>query len=369
MRIEANRKHLIERLTRASVALPRRSPKEILTRLLLVSPPSGPSAVYATDMEVSTAVKIDCTVDGGDGKVLLPVRALAMLKECTDETVRIEAGRNGITVACGKASISLQVENPDEFPRPVFPDPEGNQVVIVDPAQLLTAISRTSYATANDSSRFALGGVLFESDGYLLRLVGTDGRRLSSDVIAADSGGSLQGSGQCIVPMRALNAIEKVGLGEEAVRLWSDGSSLHLSSGEVRVASRMVEGRYPSWRQVIPSQDAEHLALEVNTHTMERSLRQASIVADSETRAVDMRVFDDSITLAARAADIGKSKVSIPVDYRDKEVKIRVDYKYLLDFLCAAPETFTLRLEGSSSPVVLQSDGFINVVMPMAMES
>jgi DNA polymerase-3 subunit beta len=360
MKLTADRKHLIEKLGRAAIVCPKRSPKEILTRILLVAS-SDSAEAYATDMEVAIGLSIECSV-AREGKSLLPTKALAVLRECTTDEVLIEADEKSVSISCGTANLTFQVENPDEYPRPKFADPE--QATEVSSEALSTAIERTTYACDVTSSRFALGGVLFEdSDGLLL--VATDGRRLSKTVVPSTGKGIMEHS-SCVVPQHALNSIAKLE-SDGMVKVWSTHNDFHVKGDGIQMSSRLVEGRYPNWRQVVPNIESHNKA-EVASASIERALKQAAIVTDAETRAVNMLVSQGTITLAASAAEIGRSNVSIPVEYDGPEIEMRIDYRFALDFLSRCGDTVEIYISEPTAPVVMKNADYLNLIMPMAKE-
>lgn len=358
MKIQADRKHLLDILGRAALVASKRTTKEILTRVLIAAS-NGQAAVYATDMEVSIALLLKCDV-AMDGKSLLPMKVFSALRECTSDSVSIESNDNTLTVTCGTAELALQVENPDEFPKPVFKEPNG--FTELPSESFSSAIDRTVYACDPTSSRFALGGVLLQNINDSLVAVGTDGRRLSKATIDGVSGSGL--GEQCIVPERALKAISKLNT-DGTIKVWCEASSFMLAGDGVKLSARLVEGRYPNWKQVVPDVSGYQKA-EVASASLQRAIRQTSIVTTEETRGIDLSFSNGLVSMSAAAVDVGKSNVKLPVEYEGSDVSMKIDFKYALDFLDNADTMTTAYFKESASPMVLSSGSFINVIMPMS---
>lgn len=369
MKLTADRRHLLDRLSRAALISPRRSPKEILTRVLVKATPDDATA-FATDTEVSIALGVQCTVER-PGSALIPARVLVMLKECTHDDVHIDATTGKVAVACGSASLTFQVESPDAFPCPSFAVGEG--ATVINAQAFSRMIDRTTYACDTDSTRFALGGVLFVVEDPSFVAVATDGRRLSLAQSKATTLGTLPVN--CIVPQRALSAISKLNTVGD-VSVWSDGNTFHFSSDGVQFSARLVEGRFPNWKMVIPN-ITEYFKAEVASGSLASAIKQAAIVADAESRAVNLRFFDNALTIGANSAEIGRSNVNVPIDYQDRLVESRLDYRFCIDFLEAAGGSVNLHFNQGTMPVVFKkafdskNDGesFTNVIMPMAKDN
>jgi DNA polymerase-3 subunit beta len=354
----------------ASVALTR-SPKEVLQNVKIEA---GEDRVIlmATDME--TGIRID--VEGVDvqtpGKALLHVGRVGMiLRESSDEQLYLESDGSATVVKGLHSEFNLPSPNPDEFPTVVgFEEEKYHEL----PARLFKEmVKRTAFATDPDSSRFALGGVLLELNGEDVLAVGTDGRRLARMTGTGKSIGDHQTSGNStIIPTRSLTLMERsIGDKEEVVHIASRGNDVLLRTGRCTIYSRLVEGRYPNWRQVIPTRE-NSVIINMTAGPFFNVIRQAAIVADQETRGLDFEFGGGSLVLTAKTADLGQSRVELPIDDEGEPIKLKLDYRYVSDFLKVLdPETkFNLDVASSTQPALMTTeDGYAYVVMPMALES
>jgi DNA polymerase-3 subunit beta len=267
------------------------------------------------------------------------------------------------------------MEDPQEFPEVTgFREEKYHEL----PARLMREmIRRTVFATDNESSRYALGGVLWELGADKAIAVGTDGRRLAKmEGPARSVGGHQTPDNTTIVPTRAMQLIERALLAvagneaEAAAQMAVTGHSVLVRCGRVTVYSRLAEGRFPRWRDVLPVRpDAQRIALTVGPFFA--AVRQAAILTSEESRGVDFTFSPGNLVLTGRAAEAGQSRIELPLAYEGPELGITLDPRYVNDFLkVLEPEkALTLELKDSeSAAVVTTDDGYAYVIMPLARE-
>lgn len=239
----------------ASSVAAARSPKEILQNVKIEASEERVT-LMATDME--TGIRID--VDGVDvqapGRALLPVsRVGSILRESSDDQLYFETNEKATVVKGLHSEFKLPSSNPDEFPTVAGFEEEAYHELA---ARLFKEmVRRTVFATDPDSSRYALGGVLLELKGNEVLAVGTDGRRLARMVGVGKSVGGHETSGNTtIIPTKSLSLMERsIGDKEEAVHIAARQNDVLLRTSRCTIYSRLVEGRFPNWRQVIPKRD------------------------------------------------------------------------------------------------------------------
>lgn len=354
----------------ASIA-PARSPKEILQNVK-VTASGGKLTLTATDMEIGIRLEVEEGVEiEVEGTALLPVqRTMAILRESTDETLLLETDESGIQVSGSRSKFRLPGNNPDEFPPVVSFDEEKYHVI---PSRAFRSmVRRTVFATDTDNSRFALGGVLLEMTGQGVTAVGTDGRRLACVESTGESVGQHETSGNStIVPTRAIQLMERaVDDSEETVDVAARPSDLLLRTKSAVIYSRLVEGRYPNWRQVIPKR-TDAIQLDMTVGPVFAALRQAAIVTDQESRGIDFTFGDGTLKLEASTKDIGQSQIELPVAYDGEPITLTMDHRYLADFckVLDREATFMMEIESSSSPALMTTDdGYSYVIMPMSRD-
>ena len=371
MKITCQRDALLNAYSLAASIAPTRSPKEILQNVK-VTASGGKLVLTATDMEVGIRLEVEEGVEiEAEGTALLPVqRMMAILRESNDETLKFETDDSGVRVSGSRSKFKLPGSNPDEFPAVTGFDEEKFHTL---PTRLFREmVKRTVFATDAESTRFALGGVLLEMEGDRVTAVGTDGRRLARMEGTGESISGHETTGNStIVPTRAIQLMERaMDEKDETVDVAARANDLLLRTPRAVIYSRLVEGRYPNWRQVFPQREkASQMAMTVGP--LFAALRQAAIVTDHESRGIDFTFADGTLKLEASTAEIGESQIELPISYDGEPVTLTMDHRYVSDF-CKVMDnesTFTMEIESGTSPALLTTeDGYGYVIMPMARD-
>lgn len=375
MKLSCEREKFLAAFQTAAAVAPARSPKPILQNVKIEASADSVT-LMATDLEVGVRIEVPGVDVTSPGSAVLPVgRFGSILRESGDERLRIETDARETLVRGDRSEFKLQAENPEEFPAVTgFREEKFHEL----PARLMREmIRRTVFATDNESSRYALGGVLWELGPEKAIAVGTDGRRLAKMEGAAKAvGGHQTPDNATIVPTRAMQLIERA-LGavagseaEAAAQMAVTGHSVLVRCQRVTVYSRLAEGRFPRWRDVLPVRpDAQRIGL--NVGPFYTAVRQAAILTSEESRGVDFTFAPGSLVLTGRAAEAGQSRIELPIAYEGPEIGITLDPRYMNDFLKVldADKTFTLELkDAESAAVCVTDDGYAYVIMPLARE-
>ncbi len=371
MKLMCDREQLLSAFQTAAAVAPARSPKPVLQNVKIEATKDG-VMLLATDLEVGIRIKVAGIEVESPGNALLPIgRVGPILRESASDTkLLIETNQQGTVIKGERSEFQLPAENPDEFPNVAsFADGKYHEV----PGRLFRElIRRTIFATDNESSRYALGGVLVEMIDKKITAVGTDGRRLAKMEGPATSVGSHSNADMMtIIPARAMQLMERAFTdADEQVQIAARANDVLVRSPRVTIYSRLVEGRFPKWRDVFPQRsDAQKIELPVQPFYA--AVRQAAIFTSEESRGVDFTFAEGTCTLAARAADVGQSHVDLPVSYNGPSLSITLDPRYMGDFLKVLdPEkTFTLEIKDASSAAVAHTDdGYAYVIMPLARD-
>lgn len=370
MKIKCEREQLLPAFQTVAGVVPARSPKEILKDVKL-EVDGDTATLMATDLDVGIRATVPgVTVEAPGSALLSAARFGSILRESSDAELGLEADAAGTLIRGERSEFRLPSANPEEFP-PIATFDESSYHEV--PARLLKEIvRRTVYATDNESTRYALGGVLLEMDENSLLAVGTDGRRLArmqGPAISVE--GHVTGDKMVIVPSKTMQLIERSLADADAeIKIAATSSGLLVASQRVTIYSRLVEGRFPKWRDVFPKRD-NAARIELNVGPLHSAVRQAMVVTSEESRGVDFTFADGKLTLAGRTAEVGQSRVDLPIDYHDREITITLDPRFLTDFLRVLdPEkNFTLEITDAASAAVCHTDDdYGYVIMPLARE-
>lgn len=371
MKIEFQRESFLQSFAVAGSVAPSKSTKPVLENVCLEATPSH-TVLTATSTDVAMRLEVTDVTVHQPGVALLPVsRVLPWLRESNEERLTIEVDRDRILLKGRYAKVSLQARDPEEFP-PVASFEESAYVRIAA-SVLRRLVRRTVFATDNESSRFALGGVLLEAVDDQLIAVATDGRRLARMQGAIERiGASPAGETMTIVPTMAMQLLEKSLPDDETpVDVATRSNDILVRCGRTVLYSRLVEGRFPRWRDVFPHDRPQAKRIHLTVGPLVSAIRQAVVVADTESRGVDFEFREGTMRLTLNCANIGESVVELPVDYADEPMEISLDYRFFMDFLkVLGPEQmFTMEIESAERAALCTTeDGYGYVIMPLSRD-
>ena len=369
MKVKINRESFQKVFQVAAAVAPARSPKTILQNVKMDVTEKG-GLLTATDMEVGVRLNIpDLDVDTV-GSAVIPVQRLNMiLRESSDEFLFIESDPDKTLVTGQSSRFELQSQNPDEFPE--VADFEDSDYFEVTAGVMRELIKRTLFATDSESSRYALGGVLLEMEGDSIVAVGTDGRRLAKMQGALSKIGNPSAGSATIVPARAMQLIERILPDDsEKIQLAARANDLLIREPGCVFYTRLVEGRFPKWRDVLPDRKDSN-RIDIPVGPMYSALRQAAIVSSDESRGVDFTFNQGSLVLSNSTAEVGQSRIEMPVPFDNEELTITLDHRYVADFLkvLQPDKTFTLDIEnGDQAAYCVTDDNYGYVIMPLAKD-
>jgi len=370
VKIKINRESFLRVFQIAAVVAPARSPKPILQNVKIDVTKSG-GMLTATDTEVGVRLNVPDLEIMVPGSAVIPVTRLSMiLRESRDEFLFIEADSEKTVVSGGSSRFDLQAQNPDEFPEVAeFTD---NDYFEVSAKVLKELIKRTLFATDSESSRYALGGVLLEMDDNTITAVGTDGRRLAKmQGVMKVVGNPSTGGSTTIVPARAMQLMERILPDEDLpVQIAVHANDLLMREPSGVFYTRLVEGRFPKWRDVLPTR-TETNKIDIPVGPMYSALRQAAIVSSDESRGIDFTFKDGSLILSNSTAEVGQSRVEMPVPFDNGELTITLDNRFVADFLKVLPleKTFTFDVQnGDQAAYCYTDDHYGYVIMPVSKD-
>ena len=371
MKLVCEREPLATAYQTAAAVAPPRSPKPILQNVKLTVA-DGTATMLASDTELGIRLDVPGIQVETPGSVVMPVARFGpILRESSDDTIKIETDGDSILIRGERSEFRLQAENPDEFPDvPEFEEKSYHEL----PARLLKElVRRTLFATDAESSRYALGGVLLEFGESNVVAVGTDGRRLAKMEGPGQAvAGHPKTTNSIIVPTKAMHMIERaLSDGDAEIKVAARSNDLMVQSPRATIYSRLVEGRFPKWQDILKDRpDAARIEMVIGPFFA--AVRQAAIVTSEESRGVDFTFADGTLTLAGLAADVGQSRIEVPISYDGPKIQISLDHRYVTDFLKVLDlqKSVTLAVENNEGPAQFYTDdGYTYVVMPMSRDA
>lgn len=365
MKITINRQSFLRSFSMAAAVAPARSPKPILQNVKLESGPDG-IVLTATDTEVGIRVAVPDVDVAQPGAAVISVARLAkILRESSDDSLTITTDDSKTTIKGSSSRFVLESLNPDEFPEVAGFD--ASDYFEIDSEVLVNTIKRAIFAADSESSRYALGGLMFDVGGKSMNVVGTDGRRIAVSETPVSSFGKPPKSTP-IVPARACSLIQRVFGNEDArVQFVPSSKDLILRTSSVVFFARLLEGRFPKWRDVMPSRTDSSLVV-MTTGIFNAAIRQAAIVASDESRGIDFKFKTGSLVMESSTAEIGTSHIEVPVDYDGPEMTVTLDHRFVEDFLkvLSSDSSFTFDFLDAESQVLLETEEYSYVIMPLS---
>jgi DNA polymerase-3 subunit beta len=280
-----------------------------------------------TDLDLS--IQVEVTVAGeSDGVAVLPAQLSAdIVRALESGAVHVEVGSDEARISCGRSQFDVRTLSAEEFPRLAAPAAAD---VRLDAAQFGEALRQVVRAASTDEARPILTGVRMEqAQGGGLRLVATDSYRLAvRDLAGADV---LRDDQRVLVPSKALNELVRVlgGSGEVGVRLGERDASFETSfetTGHIRLTTRLIEGEFPNYRQLIPSSYPNKLT--VGREPLLDAIRRVKLLARDAT-PIRLGLSSDGLELSAVAQDVGQATEALDATYEGVELTVAFNAEYL----------------------------------------
>ena len=335
---------------------------------LLITTEKDRIGIQATDLEIGAKGYYAANVISS-GEVTLNARKLFdILRELPSEEVHmIREDNHWITLKCGKSKFRLPGMPAQDFPP--FPDFSQDSLMQFSSKLLKEMIRKTFFALSPDETRQALNGLLLEKENGKVNMVGTDGHRLA--VIQRKLEKSAKGDKQSyLIPKKAVAELLKLIEDEESSFSFSSKNN-HLAfiHGDQVIVSRKIDGKFPNYQQVIPSDNK--IQVQVDRDVLQHALKRVALLADEKSKMVRFDIQAGNITLAADTTELGAAREEVAVSYSGEEVSIGLNAKYVLDVLSVIDdEEIVLNLKDQNSSCLITSTGdkeYQSIVMPMRL--
>src|SRR5580698_6099308 len=324
--------------------------------------------ITATDLDVTVACKVEAKVTK-PGATTLPVKKLFGIVRELNGDIEIETDEKNVTsVRSGSSYFKINGLGADEFPPlPKFKD---DKKVGLTQETVRKMLKKTSFAVSTDESRYVLNGIFISLKEGKMTLVATDGRRLA--LVDEEVDIPEKSSGEFIVPAKAVNELNRLlqDKGEVEMKFGENHASFALKDDKgfsVLVITKLIEGNYPNYRQVIPGEAKERIPL-VREELLQ-ALRRAEIMTSEKANSVKLSFGRNSLAITANSPEVGEARETLAVNYKGKEMAIAFNPRYLIDPLAAlSDDEVYIELIDELSPGVLKIKGpFLYVVMPMRL--
>ena len=339
-----------------------RSTLPVLSNVLLTASKNELS-LFTTDLEICITTKITAEVES-EGQTTIPAKKFGQIvSTLSGENVTIETDSELITsISSGKALFKIMGLNPSEFPKET--EFQENQTLLFNKMDFLKILKKICYSSSKDQTRIILNGILLSMREGNLTAVATDGRRLALVEKVLDNQDSLIDC-DVILPSKVVNELQKLldEDGDASIKL-SDSNATFIIDNTV-LTTKLIEGSYPNYRQVIPASFTN--SIQLPRENFSEVLNRVSIVVNESGSSVKFSLEQDEAVLEANSAEIGEANESMQVAYQGYPLSISFNPDYLKDPLKVLDcDELTLRFNDEYKPVVMLGDeGFLYVIMPM----
>jgi DNA polymerase-3 subunit beta len=323
----------------------------------------------ATDLDVTITCSVEATIKK-PGATTVPVKKLfGIARELATAEIDLEVDeKNFSTVRSGASFFKIRGLGSEEFPPlPKFKD---DKKVTLPQEKVKGMLKKSSFAISSDESRYVLNGIFFSLKEHKLTVVATDGRRLALVDEEVDIPANSQG--EFIVPAKAVNELTRLlqEQGEVEIRFSENQAGFTLKdekSNSTLLITKLIEGSYPNYRQVIPAETRERISL--SREEFLHALRRAEIMTSEKQNSVKFQFTKNNLAITANSPDVGEARESLAINYKGKDMAIAFNPGYVIEPLAAlTDDEVFLELIDELSPGVLKINGpFLYVVMPMRL--
>jgi DNA polymerase-3 subunit beta len=361
MKFRCDRDALSEALQTVQRGVSTRPGIPALTGVLLEAAEEGTLTLTTTDLEVSARLAIEVQVHE-PGIALVPARLLAdTVKSLAEAPVDLETDQSQAHLRCAAYEGALRLLPADDFPALQEP---GGTGISVDPGAFAEAVGQVGRAASRDEARPVLTGVLLEVSREGVVLVATDSYRLAVRDLVATADGEVR----AIVPERALSEAGRAAVDQKAeIEALTDGSQISFRIGSLTLTSRLIEGEFPNYRQLLP--ETYDSRLTISRQQLLEAVRRVGLLA-RDTSPVRMELNALGVKLSSSSPDLGQAVETVEARYEGEDVTAAFNPQYLIDGLTAATgESVRIDIRDGLKPGVVRGEGdeLTYLVMPVRL--
>lgn len=357
-------------LARIQGIVEKRNTIPVLSNVLLEGV-DGELHLTATDLEVGMKSTYPANIITS-GKVTVSAKKLyEIIKELPDDEIRFNAKENcWIEVECGKAQFNIVGLSADEFPD--FPNPGKGEFISLASSLYKEMIEKTFFSVSQDESKYNLNGIFFQiqKDTNQLRLVATDGHRLSMIEKKTDVADILELSKGIILPRKGVLELKKLAEeGEGDIRLGFMDNNAVISKNQTVIIMRLIDGEFPDYDRVIPKKNEQQAVIAVDPFL--HALRRMIIVSSEKSRGVKMNFKNNLLEVSSSNPELGDAREELTIEYDGPEISVGFNARYILDILQVQDQEYIrMILKDNVSPGLIKpvdEEDYLAVIMPMRL--
>ena len=357
-----------EGLTAVAASIPAKTTLPVLANILVETTERG-IRLSGTDLDIAVSTEVSADIET-PGAITIPAKKLSEIaRELPPAPVKVGAmGEQRITLECGRSRFKLLGLPRDEFP--TFPQVRFQDSWRVRSGDLQKLISHTSFAVSTEESRPILNGVLWELRADRMRMVATNGHRLTRMDLPIT--GSTSPGGDLIVPPKALDQVRRLFPAEEELEIAQGDNHLGFRSPFTSVFTRLIEGPYPNYEQVIP-RDNDRVAISDKVALIS-ALKRMSVIASDQTHRIRLSFNAALLRFSVQTPDLGEAQDELPIRFSGDPIDIGFNANYLLEILRYIPtDEVRLTLKAPERAVTIEPENwsdpasYLCLVMPLRL--
>jgi len=329
MKFSIAQTEFLDALQVVSSAVPNRTTLPVLSNILLEAS-EDKVELRATDLDLAISTVAKASVKDS-GTLTVPAKKLfELVRKLPKEELKIESKDLTLNVGSKSGRYKFLCIRPEEFP--ALPNVEADAELTLAPDLLERLIKKTIYSVSTDETRPALNGALFQIRDGELRVVATDGHRLSKATVKPEGGIPAPPKGDVIVPLKALTQVQRLlAQASGPVKVGISKNHARFVLGDTTLTTKLIEGPFPNYEQVLPKQNNKHLR--VKREDLAQALERVSVFSDNLTRQVKLSLRPNRLTLVVQTPDQGDATEELDAVYGSDDLDIGYNAAYLLDIL------------------------------------
>lgn len=363
MKIKVSKEKLLKGLQVVQSAVSAQATLPVLYNVL-VKAETGKLILTVSDLTVTIRYSLEAEVKKGGESTLPAKRFVNIVRELPQDSLEMEIDdKNAATLSCGSSLYKILGISSDEFP-PV-PKFDGGHAFSMEQSAFKEMLKKTVYAVSLDESRHVLNGLLLCFKEQKLSIVATDGRRLAlvEQEIEVPAGAEQE----AVIPTKTVNELIR-SLGDEGnVKLQISANMALFDAGEIQIYTKLIEGNYPNYRQVIPTRCEERVSL--GREELLAALRRVALMASDKSNSIKVSFGKNLVAMSIVTPDVGEAHETVPAKYTGKEIVLAFNPEFIMDPLRnLTNDVVYIELTDAMSPAVLKCDiPFLYVLMPLRL--